>query len=247
LTASEIPGYDGFEVSEMATHRSPNYPAHGLSEAVSMVREIYAKEKRSQSPGEIIAKALGYSSLSGNARVKIASLKKYGLLDGDERQGMRVSDLAMQLLYPSNSLEQHDAMKTAALNPTLFRTLSEEKMGASDEAMTNYLVSKLDFSPSGAKQAVEAFRDTMKVSGLETFGYNESEMTGRVEAQLVQTESTAALASPSSEVNTWTWTLSMPRAVKADLRIVGTVTKADILRLKKQIEGLEEAFDEEAE
>jgi hypothetical protein len=38
----------------------------------------------------------------------------------------------------------------------------------------------------------------------------------------------------------------MPRSVRADLRIVGTPTKVDIARLKKQIESLEEAFDDEA-
>lgn len=57
-----------------------------------------------------------------------------------------------------------------------------------------------------------------------------------------------ASATPSADsVSTWTWTLSMPRSVKADLRIVGKVTKADLGRLKKQIEALEEAFDEDAE
>jgi hypothetical protein len=239
----------------MTKHRSPNYPAHGLSDAVEMARQIYAKEKRSQSPGEIIAKALGYSSLSGNARVKIASLKKYGLLEGDEKRGMRLSDLAMLLLYPSSPMEESDAIKTAALTPSLFKMLFDEKRGASDEAIVNFLVSKMDFSPGGAKQAVDAFRDTMSASGLTNFGYNTPETSDWTEAQSMQTDtrsasSTEAFAQPaaaprSDVVNTWTWTLSMPRAVKADLRIIGQVTKADVSRLKKQIEALEEAFEEE--
>lgn len=47
-------------------------------------------------------------------------------------------------------------------------------------------------------------------------------------------------------VNNWTWTLSVPRSVNAELRIAGTPTKADIGRLKKQIEFLEGAFEDEA-
>ena len=236
----------------MAKHRSPNYPAHGLKEAVEMVRQVYAKEKRSPSPGEIVARALGYSSLSGNARVKIASLKQYGLLEGHEQKGMRVSDLAMLLLYPENSLQESDALKTAALTPSLFNTLLKEKGDASDEAMVNFLVSRMSFTEGGAKQAVVAFRDTMRVSGLDTFGYNEEETPARTEAQSMQTETrtTSSMPQPtapaaSSGVNAWTWTLSFPRSVKAELRIVGQPTKADIERLKKQIEGLEEAFEEE--
>jgi hypothetical protein len=38
----------------------------------------------------------------------------------------------------------------------------------------------------------------------------------------------------------------MPRNVKAELRIAGEPTKSDIARLKKQIEFLEESFDEES-
>jgi hypothetical protein len=45
--------------------------------------------------------------------------------------------------------------------------------------------------------------------------------------------------------NAWTWTLSIPRSVKAELRIAGNVTKGDIARLKKQIEFLESSFDDE--
>jgi hypothetical protein len=238
----------------MTKHRSPNYPAHGLREAVEMVRQVYAKEKRSASPGEIVVKALGYSSLSGNARVKIASLKQYGLLEGQERKGMRVSDLAMQILYPENSLQESDALKTAALTPPLFKSLLNEKGGASDEAIVNYLVSRMSFSDIGAKQAVEAYRDTMQVSGLDTFGYNEGDTPDRAEAQSMQTEARStsqmpqtAVPTTNGAVNAWTWTLSMPRSVKAELRIVGQPTKADVGRLKKQIEALEESFDEESE
>jgi hypothetical protein len=240
------------EVREMATHRSPNYPAHGLREAIEMVRQVYAKEKRSPSPPEIVAKALGYSSLSGVARVKIASLKQYGLLEGHEQKGLRVSDTAMRLLYPENSLQESDALKTAALSPSLFNTLLKEKGDASDEAMINFLVSRLSFTEGGAKQAIAAFRDTMKVSGLDTFGYNEGDTPSQPEAQNMQTETRTTSAMPQStvsstsgEVNAWTWTLSMPRSVRAALNITGPVEKRDIARLIKQLNALKDAFDDD--
>jgi hypothetical protein len=242
-------------VRTMAKHRSPNYPAHGLSEAVEMARQIYAKEKKTQAPGEIIAKALGYTSLSGNVRVKIATLKKYGLLEGDESKGMRLSDLAMLILYPGAVQEEVEAKRTAALAPALFRSLYEERIDGSDEAITNYLVSKLDFSPIGARQAVDAFRDTVSFAGLSGNGYNASRTPDKMEAQSMQAEIRSASpretlvqgppAASGNQVNAWTWTLSMPRNVKAELRIAGDATKSDIARLKKQIEFLEESFDEE--
>jgi hypothetical protein len=48
----------------------------------------------------------------------------------------------------------------------------------------------------------------------------------------------------AGHTNAWTWTLSIPRNVRADLRIAGDVSREDIRRLKKQIEFLEESFEE---
>jgi hypothetical protein len=39
--------------------------------------------------------------------------------------------------------------------------------------------------------------------------------------------------------------LSIPRDVKAELKITGTLQKGDIARLKKQIEFLEDSFNQE--
>jgi len=245
--------------------RSPNYPAHGLSEAVAFVKQIYDKEKRTQVAGQDVAKALGYTSLSGNARSKMASMKKYDLLDGDESKGMRVSDLAVHILFPDSPAAELESKRTAALSPSLFKQLYDEKREGSDESIKNYLVSKLDFTPSGAIQAVGAFRDTLSFAELNGNGYNASSTPDKPEAQLMQTEPRSASSgsnfvgagvtigkeifgsATASAINTWTWTLSMPRSVKAELRIAGPVTKADVARLKKQIEALEESFDEEEE
>ena len=54
----------------MSKHRSPNYPAIGLRDAVEAVRAIYDKEKKTSVSGDVIAGNLGYSSLSGNARTR---------------------------------------------------------------------------------------------------------------------------------------------------------------------------------
>lgn len=243
--------------------RSPNYPAHGLSEAVAFAKQVYDKERKTQVAGGDVAKALGYSSLSGNARSKMASMKKYDLLDGDESKGMRVSDLAVHILYPASEQAALESKRIAALSPELFKYLYEEKREGSDESIKNYLVSKLDFTPSGAAQAVAAFRDTISFAELGGEGYNASNTPVKVEAQNMQTETRTAspvdtfvqsdafknfgtsVPVAASAVNAWTWTLSMPRNVKAALQITGAVEKRDISRLIKQLNALKEAFDED--
>lgn len=242
----------------MSKHRSPNYPAIGLRDSVEAVRTIYDKEKKTNVSGAVIAGNLGYSSLSGNARTKISALKKFGLLDGDERKGMRVSDLAVRILYPSGARDQAVSLQEAALNPDLFQMLYTEFRDGSDEAIRHHLINKLDFAPQGANQLIAAFRDTYSYAGLNLKEYNNSETSDKEEAEdMTGTESVAQGAPKLSGIptvtsgvvvpsNAWVWTLSMPRNVKAELRIAGDVTKSDIVRLKKQIEFLEESFEEEA-
>lgn len=245
----------------MAKQRSPNYPAISLRDAVEAVRSIHDKEKKTVVSGEVIAKSLGYISLSGNARTKIAALKKYGLLDGDERKGMRVSDLAVRILYPNGATDQMASLREAALRPELFKALYQDFRDGSDAAILHHLINRLDFSPAGAKQVVAAFRDTYSFAGLNMKEYSNTEASDKREAEIVQTEQRAASTAGNpaagdvmqavldgrSLVNVWTWTLSIPRNIKAELKLQGDVTKADLERLKKQIEFLEESFDEESE
>jgi hypothetical protein len=243
----------------MAKHRSPNYPAIGLSDAVEAVRAIYEGEKRTQVSGEVIAHSLGYSSLSGPARTKISALKKYGLLEGDERKGMRVSDLAVRILYPNGTKDELGALREAALNPELFKLLYNDYRDGSDGAIMSHLINKMDFAPHGAKQLIAAFRDTYSYAGLDKKEYNNSETSDKSEAGDMQTQQESAPTTQAdfrtnsvdfrtmfSSTDAFIWPLSKPRGVKAELRITGDYTRADLDRLKKQIDILVESLDDEA-
>jgi hypothetical protein len=242
----------------MSKQRSPNYPSFGLSDAVDAVKLIHEKEKRTAVPAAVVAKALGYNSLSGPARVKIAALKKYGLLEGDDRSGLKVSELTLHILFPASGEAENEAKREAALKPELFQDLYASFREGSDEAIRSHLITKLGFAPAGAKQALAAFRDTLSFSGIDNSSYNASSMSDKQQAANSNSSRPSASgfdfsgffrgpAGANGTANAWTWTLSIPRNVKAELRIAGEVTKADIGRLKKQIEFLETSFDEESE
>lgn len=246
----------------MAKQRSPNYPAISLREAVETVQAIHDKEKKTQVSGEVMAKAMGYGGLSGPARAKISALKKYGLVEGDERRGIRVSDLAMRVLFAPNGVEALIPLREAALRPELFKMLYSSFRDGSDEAMRAHLITKLDFSPLGAKQVIAAFRDTYSFAGLNQMERTDSTRTDKNEAELSATETrmpddvarTIRIrdhligdGQAAQSVSVWTWTLSMPRSVRAELRIFGDVKKGDVVRLKKQIDALEESFDDDNE
>ena len=68
----------------------------------------------------------------------------------------------------------------------------------------------------------------------------------------MQTDTRSASSQPAQALisagpRSWTWPLSVPRGLNAQLTFSGAFTKADISRLKKQIEFLEQSFDDDPE
>jgi hypothetical protein len=224
----------------MAKERSPNYPAIGLSDAVASIKTLYAKEKRTPVPGLVAAKAIGYGSLSGPARVKLAALKKYGLLEGDESKGLRVSDLGMRILFPPSVEEEDSSRKEAALKPELFRSLYENFADGSDDALRSYLITRLQFGATGARQVIAAFRDTISFANLQKADYNASDMSEKIEARLQADRANSATPFDTSgfgrpfqtKANTtkiFTWPLS--KGVTAEVRFTGGEVQTSHLEL----------------
>lgn len=149
----------------MMRTRSPNYPALPLKAAAGLAQTLWKQEKRTSVPAEVAVRAWGYTSLSGPARVRLASLKRYGLLE-DEGEGVRLSELAMRLaLEPPQSEAFERALREAALKPELFRQLHDSHRDASDEALRSHLIFERQFSEAGARLAIRAFRETMASAG----------------------------------------------------------------------------------
>ena len=150
----------------MSKMRSPNYPAYSLRNCVEWVDRVWQKEGRTILDPEIVAVASGYKGLSGPSRTAIASMKKFGLLD-EGGEGLRVSNLALSILHPASAGETAEALRDAALRPTLFAQLAETHLKASVKAIASYLITKLGFSQTGATACAEAFQDTIIFAKLD--------------------------------------------------------------------------------
>lgn len=58
--------------------RSPNYPGVDLVEAVDLLKKLYPKVQRGEFTPSDAAGPMGYNSVSGPVRRKMAALKQYG-------------------------------------------------------------------------------------------------------------------------------------------------------------------------
>jgi hypothetical protein len=155
--------------------RSPNYPAYGLAETIQMAKAIWKKEERTAVSPDVAVKALGYQTLNGTARTKLASLRKFGLLEAAKSGGERISDLAMNLLHSTtDSPEYSAAIQEAALKPELYREIYRSHPKGSDDAIRSFLKISKAFSESGAAQFLEAYRATLKLANLDGGAYTAS-------------------------------------------------------------------------
>jgi hypothetical protein len=157
----------------MATMRSPNYPAVSLRESCQRARLLWVREKRTPVPSDVAAKAIGYAGISGPSRTVMAAMKKYGLVDSDDKM-VRVSDLALRILHPADEDAEIKALQEAALKPELFAELYSTHRDASDDALRSYLITRLEFSEAGARQLIKAFRDTISLARLDQPNANPS-------------------------------------------------------------------------
>src|SRR5690242_3406715 len=113
----------------MARVRSPNYPAFGLNEALNRIRTIHAAEQHLAAPKEVIAKHLGYNGLNGGSLKAISALLKYGLLDEAQGDKLRVSPLAISIMYPGKDDDRRASIRESAFRPAIFQEIFNEWEG----------------------------------------------------------------------------------------------------------------------
>ncbi|HSQ58980.1 MAG TPA: hypothetical protein VLT84_00880 [Acidobacteriota bacterium] len=204
----------------MTRKRSPNYPSIPLDEAVDAVEKLWKKEHGTAVPPDVAAQAIGFSSLSGPSRSKLAALKQYGLLEG--RGDIAVSDLAKSILVPKNPTERQAAIRRAALEPELFRDVHESYAKASDDAIMSYLVRDLDFSQGGARAFIVSYRKTVSYAKLTDAGTDlgeDHDEEGGMEPLAAQPGERLGSARPVGLVRSFSWPLSAD--VTAEVRIIG--------------------------
>lgn len=175
----------------MARVRSPNYPLIGLKESLDKASSVHKAEGQNPVPREALAKLMGFGGLNGRSDKVISAVSKYGLLEKVKDGDLRISDLAVQILFPVDEDEKTAAIKKAATQPTLFADILENWSSGplpSDESLKVYLVRR-GFNQNALEPVISSFRDTMALvdmnhtvveSPSKADEYGESEMQEHV-------------------------------------------------------------------
>jgi hypothetical protein len=247
-------------------HRSPNYPAVSLREAVERTGNLWKRDGKAGAPPKIAAVHIGFQSAHGQAMSVLAALKKFGLLE-EVKDRLVPSQRAIEILnLPEQDPRRVQALKDAALSPTIYRELFEQHRSTglpADDVLEAELTTYRDFNPHAVAGFVKDFLDTLEFSGLLENGVlKASDMTQShiaPEPQRSQETTTEVAlggffggAAPKEQmtlVRRYPLDISIPRNLRAELAITGQdLRKEDLERLKKQldrlIENLADAFED---
>jgi hypothetical protein len=141
--------------------RSPNYPAIGLPEALRRVEAIYKGEHQNSAPRDVLVRHMGFSGVNGASLGVLSALIKYGLLEPTSDKELRVSPLALEILYPESDEEKSAAITTAAQHPPLFQEFRERwpDRPPSNALLKAYLVRR-GFGQTALDSVIRSFRET---------------------------------------------------------------------------------------
>lgn len=161
----------------MAKVRSPGYPVIGLGEAVEKISLVYKKDYQNRIPRSVVAQHMGYQGLNGKSMSVLASVSKYGLLDGRGEENW-VSDLALQIIaHEVGSPERAAALTEASRSPELFKDIDARfPSGASDAALRSFLLTQ-KFIPQAAEIAARSYRETKQLVSSENREYPSYDQT----------------------------------------------------------------------
>jgi hypothetical protein len=154
-------------------NRSPEYPAMDLESAIAKAEIVRSKEGFAYTAVSVAAGHWNYSPGSGSGLRAIAALRHYGLLEEDgsgPARRVRLTTLAKNILLDNRegSAEKATAIRQAALNPKIYRTLWAlwGPSLPSNENMQYHLQAKLDFNAGAISGFIKDFRATVGFAKL---------------------------------------------------------------------------------
>lgn len=159
--------------------KGARFPTFGLSEALDKAHKIYDREPHNEMSAEAAVKHMGYSGKNGASLGALATVRRYGLLEGRGEQ-IKVSRDAVTIFADEKNPDQSErieAIQRCAKAPTVFADLSASFKGIpSVDTLVPALV-KRGYVHSDAAEIAANYVATMEFVRKVSEGYNASSGT----------------------------------------------------------------------
>jgi hypothetical protein len=160
------------EAEKKKRQRSPNYPTVGLREAIERTKKFYDTDGKAGASPEMAARHIGYSTAHGEAYSVLSALKKFGLVEDKAGRVVPTSSAIEILNLPANDPRRLDAIRKAALAPSIYADLIKEYRDTglpAPDTLEGELIAYKGFNPNAVKMFLAAFKETLDFAGLSDF------------------------------------------------------------------------------
>lgn len=150
-----------------SAERGTQYPGDNLGEAIRLLESVRDAVGFGVATRELIASAMGYSSLSGKANRRLGTLSHFGLLTKSGVGAAKISDLGKAILMPRSEGERSEALVEAVKSPKLYAALIAKYAGhALPGLLANLLTREHSVNANSAAKAAAVFRESVEFAGL---------------------------------------------------------------------------------
>ncbi|QJQ31971.1 hypothetical protein GV829_05480 [Sphingomonas lacunae] len=163
-----------------------------------------------------------------------------------------MSELALTIFEPNDSLELQAALGNASKKPEVFRSLYDRFSGripTADEPIRAYLIRDLGFSKAGAEETIAALRETdaYLTEVLGTSGAPDENVYLAINEPRVPEASSPIDVQGSVQSSSSIDLVRIPltKDCTAELRLVGTASERALSNLIRHIELMKEVWTEE--
>ncbi|MNQ76470.1 hypothetical protein D3C85_913130 [compost metagenome] len=152
--------------------RSPSYPQMNLGKALDLAAKLYKGIHRGSVGNAEAQQIMGYAPRSGSALAALSALKRFGLMEGRDPH-IKLTELALQILEPSDARERADGIAQAATKPEMFAEVLESFGGRipADSAIRAKLVRDRGFTSAGADAFIRSFKETFSFAEREASAF----------------------------------------------------------------------------
>lgn len=249
------------EAEVKTIERGTTSPKYSLEESIALAVTLNQAFGARTMGKDAIAEALGHSVNSSAVAVKIGSLSHYDLL---VRQGNTYAQSALvkDILYPTSDDAKRVAIVKAAKAPSLYKRLFTDFAGkALPSMLENILHRDYGVARANAGDVAKTFRKTAEFAGLYDAGVLYADpRPGSTSADAVESPKASEPRSPEEGVaassqpfapgpmsderdNTFSVPISGKRVAR--LQLPRPIRSADLARIQKWLELMEEVLTEE--
>ncbi len=166
-------------------HRSPNYPAVGLAEAIERAVRFYGVDQKAGAPLEIALRHMGFSGKHGKSMMVLSALKKFGLVDDVAGRIVPTQRTIELVAFKEGDPRRQKAIRDAALSPDIYRKLwekyAETGLPPQDDTLASELVAYKGFNQTAVADFVKDFRESLNLAGISAHDGVQSEVEGKPE------------------------------------------------------------------